>query len=359
MRITPFYILIVVLAMAACTPEAPTEQAVAFSMSDTMMARCRFDTVHLAPLRNELRLFGRITADNSKLAQVYPVVGGNVQRIHVELGDYVRQGQVLAVLRSSEVAEFQRQRLDAQGDVAVAEKNLQVARDLYSSRLNSEKDVAEAANALARAKAELARVDEVYGIYNLREGSTYNITAPISGFIISKRINQNEQLRADMTDPIFSIADIDEVWALANVNEGDIARVKLGQQATVSTISFPDGAFKGKVDKIFNAIDPETHAMKALVRIPNADHRLKPDMNATVTLRFDEGLDMVAVPASAVVFDKGRQWVMVFHDRKEIETRRVEVFRQLNDTAYIAHGLSKGEVVITKGGLLIYDALND
>lgn len=347
------------MAFASCTPETPEATAVAFSLSDTMMARCRFDTAVMAQVRSELRLFGRISADNSKLAQVYPVVGGSVTSIQVELGDYVKQGQVLAVIRSTEVAELQRQRLDAQGDLAVAEKNLQVARDLYSSRLNSEKDVAEATNAVARAKAELARVDEVYGIYNLREGSQYNITAPISGYIISKRINRNEQLRADMTDPIFSIADIDEVWALANVNEGDIAKVRAGQPATVSTISFPNDAFKGKVDKIFNAIDPETHAMRVLVRIPNADHRLKPDMNATVTLRFDEGREMTAIPASAVVFDKSRNWAMVFHSKNNIETRRIEVYRQLNDTAYIANGLKPGETVIAKGGLFIYDALND
>ncbi len=313
----------------------------------------------LQEVRNELRLFGRITADNNKLAQVYPVVGGNVVRINVELGDHVKQGQVLAVIRSSEVAELQKERHDAQSQIAVAEKNLQVARELFGSKLNSEKDVTEAENNLVRAKAELARIDEVYSIYNLKEGSIYNITAPISGFIISKRINQNEQLRSDMTDPLFSIADIDEVWALANVNEGDISRVKLGYSATVKTISFPDDEFVGKVDKIFNAIDPETHAMKVLVRIPNTDHRLKPDMNATVMVRHNEGREMTAVPSSAIIFDKSKYWVMVYNDRTNIETRRVQVYRQLNDTAYVSQGITAGDVVISRNGLLIYDALND
>jgi cobalt-zinc-cadmium efflux system membrane fusion protein len=332
---------------------------VAFSMSDTMMARCKFSTAEISDVRSELKLFGKITPDNSKQVQVYPIMSGNVLSIPVELGDFVKQGKVLATVRSSEVADFERQRLDAKADVALAEKNLQVSRELYAGNINSEKDVIAAEKELEKAKAEHARITEVYNIYNLQDGSVYNITAPMSGFIVFKDVAQNEQLRSDKSDAIFSIAQIDEVWVLANVNESDIGKVAIGLNAEIKTISYPDVIFTGKIDRIFNAIDPNTKAMKVIIKIPNKDLLLKPEMNATVTLRYTENKKMIAVPSSSVIFDKSKNWVMVFKDRTNIETRLVDVYHQLGETTYITGGLKEGEKVISKNGLMIYDALND
>ncbi len=360
MRKTIYLLLGVIMVAQSCSnANKEKEMAVAFSMSDTMMARCEFYTVGLQDVKNELRLFGKIEPDNNKLAQVYSIVGGNVLKINVELGDYVTKGQVLAVVRSSEVAEFQKEKLDAKSDVALAEKNLQVAKDMYAGKLASEKEVVAAERELDRAKAELNRINEIYEIYNLQSGSVFNIVAPISGFIVQKDINQNEQLRADKSDVLFSIAEINEVWAIANVNESDISKVQIGYEAEVNTLSFPDENYEGKIDKIFNAIDPETKAMKVRVRIPNATLKLKPEMNATVTVRFLEKEKMLAVPADAVIFDKSKNWVMVFKDRMNIETRQVKVFRQIGNVAYISSGINAGEKVISKNGILIYDALND
>jgi len=124
-------------------------------------------------------------------------------------------------------------------------------------------------------------------------------------------------------------------------------------------LAFPDAPFKGKIDKIFNAIDPETKSMKVRVKIPNSDLKLKPEMNCTVSVSFSENQKMITVPSSAVIFDKSKYWVMVFKDKHNIETRRVEIYRQLGEITYIKSGLEEGETVISKNGLLIYDAIND
>lgn len=331
----------------------------AFRLSDTMMARCQFYVSKEEDVKQELKLFGKIQVDNNKLANVFSLVGGNVIKINVELGDYVRKGQVLAVIRSGEVAGFERDRLDALSEVAVAEKNLQVAKDLFKGKLASEKDVVAAQVELEKQRAELARMNEIFSIYQFKKGSVYNLTASMSGFIIDKNVNQNEQIRADNAEALFSIADINDVWAIANVNESDIAKVKIGYDVEVATLSYPDEKYKGKIDKIFSAIDPETKAMKARIRIPNADYKLKPEMNATVTVRYSEHKNMVAVPSSAVVFDKSKSWVMVFKSRTNIETRQVEVYRTVGNLSYISHGIGTGEKVISQNGLLVYDALND
>jgi cobalt-zinc-cadmium efflux system membrane fusion protein len=344
---------------SACHHEEPHDLETAFALSDTMMARSGFERATLLPVKNEVRLFGKIAADNSKTAQVYPVVGGVVTAINVELGDYLRQGQVMATIQSSEVAQFQKERLDALSEVAVAEKNMAVANDLFRGKLNSERDVAVAEKELENARAELARINDIHKIYNLKGGSLYNVVAPISGFVISKRINQNEQLPSDLAEPLFSIAEINEVWALANVNESDISLVKVGVDAAVRTLAFPDQVFNGKIDKVFNAIDPETRSIKARVKIPNPDFRLKPEMNCTVAVHYFEKDSLPAVSSSAVIFDKSKNWVMVFKDKHNIETRLVSVYRQLGDITYIKSGIAPGETVITNNSLLIYDAIND
>ncbi len=352
----------VVMAMfylSSCKPQRLEENVTAFTLSDTMMKRCEFYKADVQEVKNRLLLYGKIAADNNKLAQVYPIVGGVVININVELGDYVKQGQVLASIRSGEVATYEKERLDAQNDVAIAEKNLQVAKDLYKGKLNSEKDVLAAERELDKAKAELNRINEIYKIYSLSNGSIYNVVAPISGFVITKKINQNEQIRSDNSEPLFSIADINEVWALANVNESDIATVKVGFDAELKTLAFPKESYTGKIDKIFNAIDPDTRSMKVRVKIPNADFKLKPDMNCTVSISYSEGRTMLTVPSSAVIFDRSKYWVMVFRDKHNIETRQVQLYRQLSDMSYISGGLDEGETVISKNALLVYDALND
>lgn len=357
MRCLP--LLVAASLFTSCRDKKTVELETAFALSDTMMARSGFEQVTILPVKNEVRLFGKIAADNNKMAQVYPVVGGVVTSISVELGDYLREGQVMATIQSSEVAQFQKERLNALSEVAVAEKNLAVANDLFKGKLNSERDVAVAEKELENARAELARMNDIYKIYNLKGGSMYNVVAPISGFVISKRINQNEQLPSDLAEPLFSIAEINEVWALANVNESDIATVKVGVDASVRTLAFPDQVFRGKVDKVFNAIDPETRSIKARVKIPNPDFRLKPEMNCTVSVHYVESDSLPAVSSSAVIFDKSKNWVMVFKDKHNIETRLVTVYRQLGDVTYLSAGVSPGETVITQNSLLIYDAIND
>ena len=353
------YLIVFVLLLAACKEKTPDSDKIAFSMSDTMLQRCRFFKVNIQEVKNQIRLFGKISADNNKMAQVYPVVGGVVKSIHVELGDYVQQGQMMATIQSGEVAEFRKEKLDAMNDLAMSEKNLQVARDLYQGKLNSEKDVIAAERELEKSKAELARINEIYTIYKLEKGSEYVIYAPISGFVVTKKINQNEQIRTDDPEPLFAIAEINEVWALANVNESDISKVKVGFDVKISTLAFPDNDYSGKIDKIFNAIDPETKSMKVRVKIPNSDFKLKPFMNCTFNITYSENRNMTAVPSSAVIFDKSKYWVMVFKDRYNIETRKVEVYRQLGDVAYISFGVKEGERVISQNAMLIYDALND
>ncbi|MCE1197685.1 MAG: efflux RND transporter periplasmic adaptor subunit [Marinilabiliales bacterium] len=355
-------IVLLFLVMAwSCNshPTATTAVEGPFVLSDTMARTTTFAKVIREPLQNELELYGKITADKNKLIEVYPVVGGSVTKVFVELGDYVKKGQLLATIRSTEVAGFEKELNDAKNDVAVAKNNLRTAQDLYEGKLNTERDVFTAKSELEKSESQLNRIQATYNIYSLKPNALYEVRSPINGFILQKEINEDMLLRNDHTNNIFDIAQIDEVWAIANVSEADIQQIDLGFDADVTTFSYPGKHFHGKIDKIFNIIDPETRSMQVRIKLDNPDFQLKPEMRAIVRITNTLKEEMLCVPSASIIFDKSKNFVMVYKDKANIETRQVELFRQVGDKAYISSGLKTGEQVITHNQLLIYDAIND
>jgi cobalt-zinc-cadmium efflux system membrane fusion protein len=330
-----------------------------FRLTDTMLTRISIDTISDRAVLSELKLSAKITPQDKKMTSVFAVVGGLVTQVHASLGDHVEKGAVLASIRSTEIAEFERQLRDAQSDLMLAEKNLKVADDLFSSKLNSEKDVASAQKAVENARAELARIQEVMRIYRVNKSSVYNVVAPISGYVIEKKINENMQLPSGYDESIFTIAQLDEVFVTANVYENDIQKVKIGMPVEVEMLSYPGKRLKGNVDKILSILDPESKTLKVNIRMLNPGLLLKPDMIATVYLAYDEGGHMAAVPDEAVVFDNSRNYLMMYVARDSILTREVIPFKTAGGYTFFQNGIAPGEKVISRNALMIYDAIND
>jgi cobalt-zinc-cadmium efflux system membrane fusion protein len=331
----------------------------AFVLSDAMLKSMQLDTAAVKKVNGILNLNGKIVADEGKTVEIFPIVGGNVLAVNAELGDYVNKNQTLGVIKSGEVAEFDRQLIDAQSDVLVAHKNLNVKQDLFDAKLVSERELVSSQKELEKAEAALKRVRETLSIYNFNENSEYHLKAPISGFVISKKINRDMTLPSGHTESVFTIAELSTVWAVANVYESDISRIHEGMDVSVTTLSYPGEEIIGKIDKVFNVLDEQTKTMKVRIMIKNGDFRLKPEMLATVKVLYNENKSMTAVASSSLIFDNSRQFVMIFKDRYNIETREVEVYKTTGDISWISSGVSAGEVVISKNQLFIYDALND
>ena len=168
------------------------------------------------------------------------------------------------------------------------------------------------------------------------------------------------QYRADAAQPFFIIANLEEVWVMASVFETDIAKIKTGYDAEVNVIAYKDKVFKGKVDRIFSILDPQSRVMKVRVKVPNKDNLLKPEMFAQITIKYNDNSNQLpAIPSEAIIFDKNRNYVMVYKDKCNIETREIEIFEVAGNTTYIKSGLKEGEKIITKYQHLVYDALND
>ncbi|WBO85610.1 efflux RND transporter periplasmic adaptor subunit [Hymenobacter yonginensis] len=351
------------LGLAGCSKseetDAPQKAEAGFSMSDQMLRELKIDTVRREPVRDELNLSGQIATDGDKTVKVYPLVGGVVEQLSVELGDHVTKGQVLAVIKSGEIADLQNQNSTAGTDLDIARKNLSVLEDQYKSGLASERDVTLARQELRKAQSNVGKTNKQLGVYGVSADGTYTLRAPISGFITEKNVTDHMQFNADNVGNLFTVSNLDDVWIMANVFESDISKVQEGYQADVTTLSYPDKHFQGRIDKVFNVLDPESKVMKVRVKLNNPGYQLKPEMYAQIKVLNTENQQMLAVPAKCVVFDKDRNFVMVFRDRHHVETREVKIAKTVGDVSYVQSGLKDGEHIIAQNQLLVYDELND
>ncbi|MDH6251107.1 cobalt-zinc-cadmium efflux system membrane fusion protein [Chryseobacterium sp. H1D6B] len=352
----------VVLSLLSCSKKEEEKAPPAkkgFELSNTMLKTITLAKAEKKYIQDNYNFYGKISADKNSYIDVFPLVGGNVMSVNVELGDYVRKGQVLATIRSTELAEVQKDVSDAKTDLVVAQNNVRVAKEMYEGKLNTERDLLEAKSQLQKAQDQMQRASAVSTVYNVKRGNIYSVVAPINGYIVQKNINKDMQLRSDRSDNIFDVANTTNVWAIMNVNESDIDKISLGMKAEVSTLSYPDKIFYGKIDKIFKIIDPQTNAMQARVVLDNQNGLLIPDSKATIKVSSSENSTALTVPSKAVIFDDNRSFVVVFKSRTDLKIKEIKVLKQQGDVTYVSDGLSEGENVITNNQLLIYRSLNN
>ncbi len=329
-----------------------------FSITDSLMNIIEIDSAKLSYVENEIELIGKVTFNAEKVVKLFPLVSGLVTDVKVELGDRVNKGQILAVINSSEIANIDNDMINAKANLAVAKSNLSATEGMYQGGIASEKEYLASQKEVTKAESELKRVKSIMDIYGAVEDALYFIKSPISGYIVEKFITPNMQLRSDNSSNLFTISDLKNVWIMANVYESDIASINEGQNATITTISYPNKKFTGKIDKIYNVLDSDNKTMKVRVQLDNRENLLKPEMFASVIVHQIKDSTMLSVPSSSVVFDRNKYWVIVYNSRNDVQIRPVKLMMFGSSKAYIQSGIKSGEKVITKNQLLIYNALN-
>jgi membrane fusion protein, heavy metal efflux system len=352
--ITSFFVL------TNCTSKISDDgksESAQFCIPDSLSNQVTFDTVSMKPVYDELKVVGKISFDQDKVVRIYPLVSGNVVDVKVSLGSYVEKGQVLAVIRSSEVAGAENDLVNANSNLAIAEKNFASASDMYKSGILSEKEYTSAQKELDKAKSELNRVKTVLSIYG-NGSNNYVVTSPISGYIVEKFITTNMQIRSDNSTNLFTISDLSNVWAMANVYESDISEIVANEKVDVTTISYLDKKFSGKIDKIYNSLDPDSKTMKVQIQLDNKDYLLKPEMFISAVVNHKTDKTMLAIPSKAIIFDRNLYWVLVYKDKCHIEARRIEIETSNSVSTYVRSGVQSGEKVITNSQLLLYNAMN-
>lgn len=329
-----------------------------FQVTDTLLRSLLIDTVKEASALSEIRLTGSIAPDENKSVKIYPMVSGVAKDVNVQLGDVVSKGQTLAVMKSAEMAGFTKDFVSAEADLRSAKRTFESTQDLYKSGLASQKDFEQAQSDYQKAVAENKRASDVVGI-NKSNAEGYLVKSPISGFVIEKNLTDNTQVRADNSTNLFTIADLSDVYVLINIYESDIANIQTGDPVKITTLSYPDKVFDGKIDKIYDMLDPEDKVIKARVKIANPGNKLKPGMFASVIIKAKSGETLPVINTRALIFDNDKNYVVVVDGKAHARIQQIDIAKKVEDRAYIRSGLKPGERIVASRQVYLFESLKD
>lgn len=305
----------------------------------------------------EISFTGKVETDPDLTTAYIPQMNGIIERSYFSLGDKVSKGQALLDIRSTELSALQAELTSLEAELKSLERELISAKELYSDRLLSESEYLQKEAEVRQAKAALDKAQADIAVYGKSKANgVFTVTAPISGYIITKRGTAAGSMFSE-GEELFSIADLSQVWVIANVYAGNLQFVKEGIEADITSISYPDEVFTGKVDAISQVFDPEDKTLKARIALSNKEMKLKPEMPVMVNLRSQYNDLLLSVPSDAIIFDKNRHFAVV-RKGDDFMIKEVTMAGHHGSKTYIRSGLSPEDVVVGKNQLLIYNELS-
>jgi len=327
-------------------------------------------------------------------------ISGRVKRLHANIKDQVRKGQVIAELEKADLeaivaqsqaearfAEaklaaldelFPREVARAETDVArwdatviLARKDLGRQQDLLKKKLATQVDVEQAQERLAVSEAQLAAARRALDLVraqhaeNLKQAQAERdrdraalnnaqvqlsyavITAPISGVIGSVSTQEGETVAAGLNAPTFvTIIDLARLQVEAYVDEVDIGKVKTGQRAVFTVDAFPADDFSGKVVAIYPKATIQDNVVKYVVAVEIVtpyEGRLRPEMTASVSIQLGSR-QVLAIPSSAVRREGGKHFVLLSVNGRP-ELREVRLGWKDGPWTEVAGGLTEGQEI--------------
>jgi len=283
-------------------------------------------------------------------------ITGKVEHLYANIGDRVKKGQVLVRLEQDDLKarsdQAEASYLEAAAGFDKAKTDLErdkpLAKEGYISQQNI--DTLQNVHDIAKARVMRARADQEYAKAQL---SYATITAPVSGTIASVTTQQGETVAAGLNAPTFiTIIDLNKLEVNAYVDETDVGKIGVGQEALFTVDTFADRDFKGKVTAIYPRAVLQENVVNyiTLISIENSEGKLKPDMTANVTITLKKKKGVLAVPGAAVVREGGKKYVML--QATDGKPTRREVKTGWKDGTYleITSGLKEGDVVVVSGG---------
>lgn len=350
-----------ILITSSCTShkeDAAADKNARFQVTDSLLKSLVVDTVGTGGAKAEITLSGVIAPDENKMSKIFPMVSGIVQDVHVLLGDPVKKGQTLAIMKSGEMAGYTKDYVSSAADVKSFKRELESTKQLYQSGLASEKDLQHAQSDYDKAAAENQRAGSVMSI-NKSGNKGYELISPISGYVVEKNLTNNMQVRTDNNQNLFTIADLSTVYVLANIYESDISSVQTGDPVKITTLSYPDKVFTGKIDKIYSMIDPDNKVMRARVKIDNPGNLLKPQMFARVMIQAVSGDSLPVINARSLIFDNDRYYVIVKDSSNKVHIQPIVIAKRVEDNVYIKEGIKPGDQLISSRQLFLYESLKN
>ena len=309
---------------------------------------------------------GVVQANTYRTTPVISLVGGILRRVNAELGQTVQRGQVMAVVFSDELAMAQSKYLSALADLDEHHKHHQRTIQLVEIGAASREELEQATTKLKTAESEVAssrqrllllgltpqRVDALKSPSQV--SSEISLPSPVSGTVIGRSANPGEVVEANKE--ILRVADLSTVWVIGQVYEKDLANIRVGSGASVSSQAYPGRVWRGRVAYVDPALDPATRTAQVRIELANPGQSLKIGMYVNVAFATVGGSEATTptVPTIAVQSINNQQVVFVATDNSNVFVMRpVRVGPESNGRYPVLEGLFVGERVVTEGSFML------
>jgi cobalt-zinc-cadmium efflux system membrane fusion protein len=364
------WITVALAPLAGCSPAPPDPGSQASTPRNVTLTAAQRTSIHLmtvepATYHTRITTTAIVDFDHDRSTPVLAPFSGPVTRVLVTLGDHVAAGQALATVNSPDfttaVGAYRKALITAAAADAVAAND----RFLYAHQAISQRENAEAqatavgadADRSAALQALIALHADPETLAAIRTGKPLPlgqgvIRAPIAGTVVEKSIAPGQTLSAG-NSPCFTIADTSRMWVMAHVFGADLARVRVGDSATVDT---GDGRapLTGTVTNIGAVVDPDTRSVTARVQVDNPDDVLKRQMYVEVQIQSHEQYRGLLVPVSAMLRnDENLPYVYVLAADGSYARRAVTLGARVGDRYVIQQGLQAGDKVVVDGSIFL------
>ena len=314
-----------------------------------------------------LQTNGKVQFNEERLVRVNAPLTGRVVEVLARPGDVVEPGHHLLMLDSPDLGSAKSDYAKAVSDLDRSEKALNLARDLFEVKANSEKEIRDAENDYRKAVAEKERAASRLLALGVPEAQLKDVasridtttkivvSAPRGGVIVERNVTPGQVVSFGQSDTpanLFVIADLSTMWVLADVYEPDVPKVRQGQTVKITLPCCPDKPYEGRVAYVSDSVDPQTRTIKVRAIVPNHDRLLKAEMFVRVSL--DTGSSMVlAIPQSAVHVDEGQTFVLVEREKGNYERRPVKVGADLDGAIEVLDGITAQDRIVSTGSILL------
>ncbi|VVD93649.1 Cobalt-zinc-cadmium resistance protein CzcB [Pandoraea iniqua] len=310
-------------------------------------------------LRDEPRMVqlpATVEADPARTANILPPVAGRIVELKVHLGDHVTKGQPLLTIDSGDLAQAWSDNDKARDAFTHAGTTLKRVQGLRDAGAGAAKDLEQAQSDYTQAQAELTRSEtrlRGIGADAHTRGRQLTLVAPYSGTITALSTSQGGYAN-DLTASLMTVSNLDSVWVTANAPESNVALIAKDQPVDVVFQAYPGQTWHGKVSFVSEVLDPDTRRAKVRIAFPNTDGRLKPNMFATATFAVPQQRS-VFVPNSALIMNNDSTVVWVEVAPWTFVKRTVQPGYGEPDGARVGAGLTVGDRIVVKGGVLLND----
>lgn len=301
----------------------------------------------------------RVSTIESMTAPSFAPLSGRVVELKIRIGARVQKGDKLVEVRTPDLAAMHRELRGAQLAVRTRQAIVDRLSQLVESRAASNHDLMVAKSELEDARFSVQAADsKLRSLMVAQNGDAeYWVLATRSGTVVQLDALPGKQVGPETDKPIATVADLDEVLVLADVPQRFAADLNPGENATVLV-----PATKAKVDAtietVSEVVDPDRQTVPVRLRAKNPDRMLRPNSYVDVVFTNDAGQQHLLVPSSAVVTDGDNSVVFVQTGAGALQRRMVRTGMQTRETIEVLSGLQPGEKVVTRGALLLLNALN-